>query len=84
MDLSKRLFINIIPGNTFLDKLTGKTKVRLFLALIVLLIATWDIRIVVPVLVLGIVGLVSIKPNWRLIAGLMGFVALMNLFGLRR
>ena len=82
MDLSKRLFINIVPGSTFLDKLTGKTKVRLFLALIILLVATWDIRIVLPVLVLGIVGLISIKPNWRLISGLVGFVALMNLFNL--
>lgn len=82
MELSKRLFISVVPGNTFLDKLTGKTKVRLFLALIVLLIATWDIRIVLPVLVLGIIGLVSIKPNWRLIMGLAGFVAFMNLFNL--
>ena len=82
MDLSKRLFISVVPGDTFLDKLTGKTKVRLFLGLIVLLVATWDIRIVLPVLVLGIIGLVSIKPNWRLIMGLMGFVALMNLFNL--
>ena len=42
MDMSKRLFINVIPGKTFLDKLSGTTKVRLFFALIILLIATWD------------------------------------------
>lgn len=30
MDMSKRLFINVIPGKTFLDKLSGTTKVRLF------------------------------------------------------
>lgn len=82
MDLSKRLFINIIPGNTFLDKLSGTTKVRLFLALIILLVATWDIRIIVPMLVLGVIGLISIKPNWKLMSGLIAFIVLTNLFNL--
>lgn len=82
MDMSKRLFINVIPGNTFLDKLSGTTKVRLFFALIILLIATWDFRILFPVLLLGIVGLVSIKPNWKLIGGLLAFIVVVNLFNL--
>ena len=82
MDLSKRLFINIIPGDTFLDKLSGTTKVRLFFALVILLVATWDIRIMLPVLVLGLVGLISIKPNWKLVSGIVGFIVLTNLFNL--
>lgn len=82
MDLSKRLFINIIPGNTFLDKLSGTTKVRLFFALVILLVATWDIRIVAPMLVLGVIGLISIKPNWKLMSGIIGFIVLTNLFNL--
>lgn len=82
MDLSKRLFINIIPGNTFLDKLSGTTKVRLFLALIILLVATWDIRIIAPMLFVGLIGLISIKPNWRLMSGLIAFIVLTNLFNL--
>lgn len=82
MDLSKRLFINIIPGNTFLDKLSGTTKVRLFFALVILLVATWDIRILLPVLVLGLIGLISIKPNWKLVSGIIGFIVLTNLFNL--
>lgn len=82
MDMSKRLFINVIPGNTFLDKLSGTTKVRLFFALIILLIATWDFRILFPVLLLGLVGLVSIKPNWKLIGGLLAFIVVVNLFNL--
>ena len=32
--MDQRLFINLSPGNTYLDKLTGKTKVRLFFAFI--------------------------------------------------
>lgn len=82
MDMSKRLFINVIPGNTFLDKLSGTTKVRLFFALIILLIATWDFRILFPVLLLGVAGLVSIKPNWKLIGGLLAFIVVVNLFNL--
>lgn len=82
MDLNKRLFINIIPGNTFLDKLSGTTKVRLFIALVILLVVTWDVRIIWPALVVSIIGLVSIKPNKKLVLGLIGFVTLMNLFNL--
>ncbi|MCR5033191.1 MAG: energy-coupling factor transporter transmembrane protein EcfT [Lachnospiraceae bacterium] len=82
MDLSKRLFINIIPGNTFLDKLTGKTKIRLFFLLILILVATWDMRILAPVCLLGIIGLVSIKPNWKTVSGLTIFIILVNLFNL--
>lgn len=82
MDMSKRLFINVIPGDTFLDILSGTTKVRLFFALIILLITTWDFRILFPVLILGVVGLISIKPNWKLIGGLLAFIVLVNLFNL--
>lgn len=82
MDLTKRLFINVIPGDTFLDRLTGATKVRLFLALILLLIATWDMRIIFPVFVAALIGLASIRPNWKLMAGLAGVIALTNLFNL--
>ena len=80
--MDERLFINLIPGKTFLDKLTGKTKVRLFLIVIVLLIATWDLRIILPTFILCSVGLVSLKPSWKKVFGLMGFVALMNLVNL--
>ena len=82
MDLTKRLFINVIPGDTFLDKLTGRTKVRVFLAFILLLIATWDMRIIFPVFLVSIVGLASIRPNWKLMAGLAGIIALTNLLNL--
>ena len=81
-NLGKRLFISITPGKTFLDKLQGKIKIRLFLALILILIATWDIRIMTPILIISIIGLFSIKPNLRTIRGLSIFTLLMNLFNL--
>lgn len=82
MDLTKRLFINIIPGTTFLDKLTGKTKIRLFFLLVLILIATWDMRILAPVCLIGIIGLISIKPNPKTVMGLTVFIVLVNLFNL--
>ncbi len=82
MNMSKRLLINVIPGNTFLDKLSGTTKVRLFFALIILLVATWDMRILLPAFIVAVIGLVSIKPNKNLVWGLVGFVTAMNLLNL--
>lgn len=82
MDMNKRLFINVIPGHTFLDKLSGTTKVRLFFALVILLVATWDFRILFPVLIVSMIGLISIKPNWKLVGGLMTFIVVVNLFNL--
>lgn len=79
---SDRMFINYKPGNTFLDKLTGKTKVRTFLILIVLLISTWDIRIIFPMLVLVTIALFSLKPNWKKVNAIMLFIILVNLFNL--
>ena len=54
----------------------------MFFALIILLIVTWDFRILFPVLLLGAIGLVSIKPNWKLIGGLLSFIVVVNLFNL--
>lgn len=82
MNLEKRLFINVIPGKTFLDRLSGATKVRLFFALIILLAATWDFRILFPVFVVSLIGLVSIKPNWKVVGSLMAFIIAVNLFNL--
>lgn len=80
--MNDRLFINLHPGTTFLDKLTGGTKVKLFLILIILLIATWDIRIILPLFVLGIVSLLSLHPNFKRIKPLIIFVVAMNLLNL--
>jgi len=80
--MDDKLFITLTPGNTFLDKLTGKTKVRLFFLLIFIMSMTWDLRILTPCLILSIICLISIKPdkkkNWAIIV----FTICMNLFNL--
>lgn len=74
--------INLIPGETFLHKLSGTTKVRLFLILIVFLIATFDLRLILPIFILSIIGLISLKPNWKQLRYIFIVVLLMNLFNI--
>lgn len=80
--MNNRFLINFQPGDTMLHKLTGTTKVRLFLVLTVYLIMSWDLRLIVPVLIAGIVGLVSMRPNWKLIRVMFIFFIVVNLLNL--
>lgn len=80
--MDDKLFITLVPGNTFIDKLTGKSKVRIFLLLIIILTATWDIRVILPIFVLSIIMLISIKPDVKKNVAIIIFVLLMNLFNL--
>ncbi len=80
--MEERLFINLSPGSTYLDRLTGKTKVRLFFAVIILLIATWDIRIIFPALILSLIGMISLRAKLKSVRVITAFVILTNLFNL--
>lgn len=79
---SDRLFIQLKEGNSYLDKLNGKSKVRTFFLFIVLLVATWDLRILLPLSLLFVVGIFSIKPSWKKLLPLVVFMTVMNLFNL--
>lgn len=74
--------INLIPGETFLHKLSGTTKVRLFFVLIIYLIMSFDIRLILPVFILSIYALASLKPNWKSLSYIIGFVIVMNIFNI--
>lgn len=65
-----------------LHKLTGETKVRLFVVLTIYLIMSWDLRLILPVLIAGIVGLISMRPNWKLIRVMFIFLVVVNLLNL--
>jgi len=80
--MDDKLFITLTPGHTFIDKLTGKTKTRLFFILIFILTFTWDIRIMIPIFLLAVVALISIKPDRKKNAAIILFVLFMNLFNL--
>ncbi len=80
--MDNRLFINLTPGKTFLDRLTGTTKVRLFFAIVFILIATWDIRVILPVFLLCLAGLLSLKSNLTSVKVVTGFVIISNILNL--
>lgn len=71
--------INLVPGETFLHKLSGTTKVRLFFVLVIYLVMTFDLRLTLPVFILSIIGLISLKPKFKSFSYIIGFVVIMNL-----
>lgn len=74
--------INLIPGNTFLHKLTGKTKVQLFAILLVYIIMSFDLPLLLPLFILSLIALISLKPKWKAIKVVVIIVVLMNLFNI--
>ncbi|AEC02598.1 energy-coupling factor transporter transmembrane component T family protein [Parasphaerochaeta coccoides] len=80
--MNNRLLINMIPGDTFLHKLSGTTKVRLFVILMVYLIMSFDLRLLVPLFIICLIGLFSLKPNWRILKPFFVIVLLMNLLNI--
>lgn len=78
----KNQLLNLVPGETFLHKLTGKTKVRSFLILLVYIIMSYDLRLLLPVFVMGFIGLISIKPNWKTIKYFFAIAIIMNLINI--
>lgn len=76
--MNNKLLINLIPGNTWLHKLTGKTKVRTFIILLVYIIMSFDIRLLLPLFIISLIGLISLKPNWKLLKYFFIIAFLMN------
>ena len=63
--MNNKLVINYTPGPTILHKLSGFTKVFLFLVMTVAIISTFDIRLLIPLLIINIIEIVSMKPNYK-------------------
>lgn len=80
--MNNKFIINFQPGDTLLHKLTGATKVRMFIIFTVYLIMSWDLRLILPVAIAGTVALFSLKPNWKPIKFMFAFIIILNLFNL--
>ena len=80
--MNDRLIINLIPGDTFLHKLSGASKTRMFAVLIVVSIMTFDVRILIPLFVLSLIGFFSVKPDWKQIWWLVVLVVFGNITNL--
>lgn len=74
--MNNRLVINFIPGSTTLHKMTGGTKVLLFVLYTAAVISTFDIRVLLPLMVLPLAAIVSMKPNYKPLVFLFGFTFL--------
>ena len=80
--MNDKLIINLVPGDTFLHKLSGATKTRLFAVLIVVTIMTFDVRILIPLLIMSLVAFFSVKPDWKQIWWLVVLVVIGNITNL--
>ena len=74
--------INLVPGSTYLHRLTGTTKVRLFIVLIVYIMMSFDLPLLLPAFIGGIIALFSLKPNWRTLKPIILIVVFMNVFNI--
>ena len=80
--MNDKLIINLIPGDTFLHKLSGASKTRMFAVLIVVTIMTFDVRILIPLLAVSLVAFFSVKPDWKQIWWIVVLVVVGNLSNL--
>ena len=80
--MNEKLIINLVPGDTFLHKLSGASKTRMFAVLIVVTIMTFDVRILLPLLAIALIAFFSVKPDWKQIWWLIVIVVLGNITNL--
>ena len=80
--MNDKLIINLVPGDTYLHKLSGASKTRVFAVLIVVTIMTFDIRILFPLLVISLIAFFSVKPDWKQIWWLVVLVVFGNIINL--
>ena len=63
--MNNKLVINYTPGPTFFHRLSGFTKVFLFFVMTFAIICSFDIRILLPLLIINILEIISMKPNYK-------------------
>lgn len=63
--MNNRMIINYVPGPTPLHRLTGFTKVFLFLVMSAAIISTQDVRILIPLFIINVIEIASMKPNLK-------------------
>ena len=75
--MNNRLVINYSPGTTPIHRLNGTTKVLGFIAITAYIIMTFDVRVMLPMFVFCCIGIISMKPNWKPILFMLGFLLIM-------
>ena len=80
--MNDKLIINLVPGDTYLHKLSGASKTRMFAVLIVVTIMTFDVRILIPLFIASLIAFFSVKPDWKQIWWLVVLVVFGNITNL--
>ena len=75
--MNNRFMINYTPGTTPLHRLNGATKVLGFVILIIYIMSSFDVRFMFPMFLLCVIGIISMKPNWKPIFFMLGFLFVM-------
>lgn len=72
--MNNKLVINFVPGPTPVHRLAGSTKVLMFLLFTLAIIVTFDIRVIVPLMIIPIAAIISMKPNYKPLAIMLGIM----------
>jgi energy-coupling factor transport system permease protein len=80
--MNNKFLINFTPGTTTIHKLTGGTKVLLFILFTIAIIATFDVRVIAVLAIFPVAAIISMKPNYKPIRFMIGFMfVVVGLFG---
>jgi len=72
--MNNRFMINYSPGTTPIHRLNGATKVMGFIVITVYVIMSFDVRIMAVMFILCCTGVISMKPNWKPVFFMLGFL----------
>ena len=75
--MNNRFMISYTPGTTPLHRLNGATKVLGFIAITMFIIMTFDVRVLLPMLLFCVIGIISMRPNWKPIIFVFCFLTVM-------
>jgi energy-coupling factor transport system permease protein len=76
--MRRQFVINLVQGKHFLQKLNGTTKLAAFIAFLILTLSSFDARILLPIFILCWIAVATLRPSWKVVFGLFGFIFFMN------
>jgi energy-coupling factor transport system permease protein len=80
--MDNRFIISLVPGEGRISRLTGTTKVQLFAASLFLLMVSFDMRILLPGLILQCVLLCFLRPDLKRLRFILLFVVATNVINI--
>ncbi len=79
---SRQFVIQYVPGTRYFQRLNGQTKIIFFVVGLIVMMSTFDLRVLIPAFLFYFIVLLSVKPNWKQLKGILIFMTLMNLLNI--